>query len=83
MKVTTKTSSDFITPVCRFPSNWVLLDADGVTNLLAVEPGRELMQCYYRYSPRVANTIADDENRRRFTRTMLSPMVRMLAILEW
>ena len=51
--------------------------------LLAVEPGRELVECYYRYSPQVADMIADDHTRRRFTRTVLSPVVRTLSLAEW
>jgi hypothetical protein len=44
------------------------------TNLL----GKKLVALYYRLSPRIAKKIAINQSRRRFTRTILDPVIRFL-----
>ena len=49
--------------------------------LLTTEPGSELVNLYYRYSPPVANAITGDEELKRFTRTLLAPVVRVIDMV--
>ena len=48
--------------------------------LLPVEAGRILVEAYYRYSPPAAGVIAGDEELKRFTRTVLAPLVQGLGL---
>ena len=50
--------------------------------LLSTEPGQGLVRTYYRYSPPLAKAISRDEALRSFTRTLLSPVVRSLELME-
>lgn len=50
--------------------------------LLPTATGRNLVDLYYRYSPPAADVIARDEALRRLVRTMLSPVVRGIELVE-
>ena len=50
--------------------------------LLSTAPGQVLVRTYYQYSPPVASVISRDEQLRAFTRTLLSPIVRGLELIE-
>ena len=50
--------------------------------LLPTEPGRTLVDLYYRYSPPVAEAISRDDNMRKLVRSVLSPAVRVIELTE-
>jgi len=64
--------ADDVRVLCRFRDNY----------LLGSEAGRELVKLYYRYSPPVAKVIAQDEEIKRLTRSLLAPVVRGAELLE-
>ncbi len=50
--------------------------------LLPTVPGRALVDLYYRCSPPLADVIVKNGELKRFTRTLLSPVVRLLHVAE-
>ncbi len=49
--------------------------------LLPTSQGRKLVNLYYRYSPPMAEVIAENEHLRKITRTVLSPFIQSLQLI--